>query len=163
MKLFATKIVVLIWIVGFVCSVPLHAQVAGATLTGTITDAQGAAVTNAKVSVRDAATGITTETATNSSGVYNLVNLKPAEYDVSVSATGFTTSRTKVTLTVGAVQELSLALKVGEMSQIVEVTGAAPVIETENATLSGNVQSAQIVELPLNGATGRSLPRWNPA
>src|SRR3984957_5580612 len=151
MRSFAAKMLVLIWMIGLFFSVPLHAQVAGGTLTGTITDAQGGAVANAKVSAKNAATGITTDTTTNAAGNYNLVNLKPADYVVTVQATGFATSTTKVTLTVGAQQELSLALKVGEMSQLVEVTGAAPVIETENATLSGNVQSAQIVELPLNG------------
>jgi len=162
MKSYATKILVLIWVIGLLFSVPLHAQVAGASLNGTITDAQGGAVANAKVSAKNGATGITTETTTNSSGAYNLVNLQPAAYDVSVEATGFNTSTTKVTLTVGAQQELSLALKVGEMSQLVEVTGAAPVIETENATLSGNVQSAQIVELPLNGRDWASLATLEP-
>ena len=162
MKSYATKILVLIWVTGLLFSVPLHAQVAGAALTGTITDAQGGAVANAKVSARNGATGITTETTTNSTGNYNLVNLIPADYVVSVSATGFNTSTTKVTLTVGAQQELNLALKVGEMSQLVEVTGAAPVIETENATLSGNVQSAQIVELPLNGRDWTQLATLEP-
>ncbi len=162
MKSCVTKVLVLIWVVGLLLSTPLHAQVAGATLTGTITDAQGGAVVNAKVTVKDSATGISTETATNSSGNYNIVNLKPASYDVSVTAAGFATSTTKVTLTVGAQQELSLALKVGDISQLVEVTGAAPVIETENATLSGNVQSAQIVELPLNGRDWASLATLEP-
>jgi hypothetical protein len=90
------------------------------------------------------------------------VNLLPGDYTVTISATGFNTTTTKVTLTVGAQQELSLTLKVGEMSQMVEVTGAAPVIETENATLSGNVQSAQIVELPLNGRDWTQLATLEP-
>jgi hypothetical protein len=153
---------VLTWVIGLLFSVPLHAQVAGATLTGTITDAQGGAVAGAKVSAKNGATGITTETTTNSTGNYNLVNLIPGDYAVSVTATGFNTSTTKVTLKVGAQQELSLGLKVGEMSQLVEVTGAAPVIETENATLSGNVESAQIVELPLNGRDWTQLATLEP-
>jgi hypothetical protein len=57
---------------------------------------------------------------------------------------------------------MNIALTVGEVSQTVEVTGAAPVIETENATLSGNVQSAQIVELPLNGRDWASLATLEP-
>ena len=112
---------------------------------------------------KNGATGIATDTTTNATGNYNIVNLIPAEYSVSVTATGFNTTTTKVTLTVGAQQELSLSLKVGEMSQLVEVTGAAPVIETENATLSGNVQSAQIVEFPSTAATGLPLPCSSPA
>jgi len=161
-KSYVTVMLVLIWMIGLLFSVPLRAQVAGATLTGTITDAQGGAVANAKVSAKNGATGITSETTTNSTGNYNLVNLIPADYVVTAAATGFNTSTTKVTLTVGAQQELNLALKVGEMSQLVEVTGAAPVIETENATLSGNVQSAQIVELPLNGRDWTSLAVLEP-
>lgn len=161
-KSYVTMMFMLIGAIGLLFSVSLHAQVAGASLNGTITDAQGGAVANAKVSARNGATGITSETTTNSTGNYNLVNLIPANYDVSASAPGFNTSTTKVTLTVGAQQELNLALKVGEMSQLVEVTGAAPVIETENATLSGNVQSAQIVELPLNGRDWTSLAVLEP-
>src|ERR1700722_11982634 len=111
-KSYVTMMLVLIWTIGLLFSVPLHAQVAGATLTGTITDAQGGAVASAKITAKNAATGIVTETTTNTTGAYNLVNLKPAEYEVSVTATGFNTATTKLTLTVGAVQELSLSLKV---------------------------------------------------
>jgi hypothetical protein len=141
---------------------PLRAQVAGATLTGAITDAQGGAVANAKVSAKNAATGITTETTTNSSGVYTIVNLNPAEYTVSISSPGFSTATSKVTLTVGARQEMNIPLAVGAVTQTVEITGAAPVIETTNATLSGNVQSEQIVELPLNGRDWASLATLEP-
>src|SRR5487761_1961056 len=81
---------------------PLFAQVAGGTLSGTITDPQGAAVVDATVSARHAATGVSAETTTNSSGAYSLVNLLPASYDVTVTATGFRTTVSKVTLTVGS-------------------------------------------------------------
>ena len=114
MRSYAIKMLVLLWIVGLAFSVPAHAQVAGATLTGTITDAQGGAVANAKVSARNGATGVVTDTTTNASGAYSIVNLIPAEYEVSISSAGFTTAVSKVTLTVGARQELSLALRVGE-------------------------------------------------
>jgi Carboxypeptidase regulatory-like domain len=145
-----------------VFSMPLRAQVAGATLSGTITDPQAAAVVGAKVAARNAATGVTTETTTNSSGSYTIVNLIPASYDVSVSAAGFRTTTSKVTLTVGARQELNTSLIVGEVSQTVEVTGAAPIVETTNATLSGEVQSQQIVQLPLNGRDWASLATLEP-
>jgi hypothetical protein len=67
-----------------------------------------------------------------------------------------------VTLTVGAKQELNLALTVGQITQTVEVTGAAPIVETTNATLSGEVQEAQIVQLPLNGRDWASLATLEP-
>jgi len=126
MKSYVTKLLVLLWVVGLLFSVPLHAQVAGATLTGTITDAQGGAVAGAKVSAKNSATGVISDTTTNASGAYSIVNLIPADYEVSVTSTGFSTAVSKVTLTVGAKQELSLALKVGEVTQTVAITGAAP-------------------------------------
>src|SRR5580700_1696262 len=162
MKSYVTKMFVFIWAIGLLCSVPLHAQVAGGTLSGTITDAQGAAIVGAKVSARNAATGVTNETTTNSSGIYNLVNILPATYDVSVSSPGFRTAVSKVTITVGSQQTMNLGLVVGDIAQSVEVTGAAPVIELANATISGNVESQQIVELPLNGRDWASLATLEP-
>ena len=157
-----TKILVLICVLGLLFSTPLRAQVAGATLTGTITDAQGGAVANARVTAKNGATGVSTETTTNTSGAYSIVNLIPADYAVSVSAPGFKTATSKVTLTVGARQEMDLSLVVGEVSQTVEITGAAPVVETTNATLAGNIESAQILQLPLNGRDWASLATLEP-
>src|SRR6267378_4270403 len=90
MKSNSTKILVLICALGLVFSAtPLRAQVSGATLSGTITDAQGGAVVGAKISAKNGATSVTTESTTNSSGAFSIVNLIPANYDVSVSAAGF--------------------------------------------------------------------------
>src|SRR5882757_2005511 len=111
MKSNATKILVLICALGLLFSAtPLRAQVTGATLSGTITDSQGGAVVGAKVTAKNGATGVTTESTTNASGAYSIVNLLPADYVVSVSATGFRTAVSKVTLTVGAKQEMSVPL-----------------------------------------------------
>jgi carboxypeptidase family protein/TonB-dependent receptor-like protein len=163
MKTNATKILVLICALGLLFSAtPLRAQVSGATLSGTITDAQGGAVVGAKISARNGATGVTTESSANSSGAYSIVNLIPADYDVSVSAAGFRTAVSKVTLTVGGQQALNVALIVGDVSQTVEVTGAAPVVETTNATLSGEVVGSQIATLPLNGRDWVSLAALTP-
>jgi hypothetical protein len=159
-----TRFLVFVFLLAFcfAFSQSLHAQAAGATLSGTITDAQGGAVDGAKVSAKNGATGVVSETTTNATGAYNIANLIPAEYEVSVTAPGFSTTLSKVTLTVGARQELNLSLKVGEISQTVEITGAAPIIETTNATLAGNIQSQQIVELPLNGRDWASLATLEP-
>jgi hypothetical protein len=142
---------------------PLHAQVAGATLTGTITDAQGGVVVNAKVSVTNVNTAISVETVANSAGSYTIPNLNPSDYEVRVSSPGFTTAISKVTLSVGAKQELNISLAVGEMTQTVEVAAIAPQIELTSSTISDQVTSTTMRELPLNGRDWASLASLQPS
>src|SRR5579863_1367099 len=107
-----------------------HAQVAGATLSGTVTDASGSAVANATVSIKNTETGIVREVTTDAAGLYSVPNLPPAVYDVRTSAMGFSTlNQTGVTLTVGAQQTLNFSLKVGQMTENVTVSGEAPAVE----------------------------------
>jgi hypothetical protein len=94
----------------FFLSVPLRAQVAVATLSGTITDSSGAVVPNATVSVKLVATGGSAETRTDSAGRYTVPNLVPGEYEVSVAAAGFGTNVARVTITSAAGQTMNVTL-----------------------------------------------------
>src|SRR2546425_1279085 len=145
-----------------IAPVPLHAQVAGATLSGTITDGQGGVVPGAAVSITNIATGVMATTKTNEVGAYSVPNLNAGDYQVSASAPGFSTAVAKLTLTVGQQQVLNLALMVGSLSEAVEVTAAAPLVDLASSTISGNVSGTTIRELPLNGRDWASLPPRQP-
>jgi hypothetical protein len=147
----------------FFISVPVYAQVAGATLTGTVIDASGAVIPNAKVFIKNTATGITREVATNTAGLYLAPNLLPGNYEVTTSATGFSTQlRTGIELTVGASQVLDISLQVGQVTDKVEVTGAAPEVQLETSTVSAEASGATIRELPLNGRDWTAIAELQP-
>jgi Carboxypeptidase regulatory-like domain/TonB dependent receptor/TonB-dependent Receptor Plug Domain len=144
-------------------SVPAGAQVTGATLSGTVTDATGAVVANAQVSIRNTATGAAKDTTTDTAGYYSAPNLTPGIYEVKITAAGFSTAvRSNLELAVGAQQQLNITLKVGETSTTVQVTEAAPQVELTSSTLTGQVESETVRELPLNGRDWTSLAVLQP-
>jgi hypothetical protein len=149
--------------IAIVSASPMYAQVSGATLSGTITDPSGAAIAGAKVSITNKATGVTRDVTTDAAGFYSAPNLLPGPYEVTGAASGFSTAKqSDLTLTVGAEQVLNLPLKIGEASQTVVVSEAAPQVQLGSSTLSAQIESQEIRELPLNGRDWASLATLSP-
>jgi Carboxypeptidase regulatory-like domain/TonB-dependent Receptor Plug Domain len=144
-------------------SVPVKGQVAGSTLSGSVTDTSGAVIPDAQVSIKNAATGVTTTVKTNSDGFYSVPNLLPGTYNLTISASGFSTEvRNGLTLTVGAPQVLNATLKVGQTTQTVEVAGVAPTVELASSAISDQVNATTVRELPLNGRSWVDLGALQP-
>jgi hypothetical protein len=161
---FTTSFAIFVTLIfSLMAGVVAHAQVTGATLTGTVTDASGAVVAGAQVSIKDNATGNTRDVTSDAAGLYTAPNLAPGSYEVRVTAKGFSTDvQSGLTLAVGQQQQLNFALKVGETSTTVQVTEAAPQIDLTSSALSGQVESETVRELPLNGRDWTSLAQLQP-
>ncbi len=151
--------VVLLSIVCF----PVHAQVVGGTISGTISDRSGAVVANVTVSLKNLATGVSTVVKTNAQGFYSLPNLLPGTYQQIVSATGFETAiRNGIILTVGAQMVSNVEMKVGAISQTVEVKDQLADLQLESSAISASTDSRTIVELPLNARSWTDLATLQP-
>lgn len=130
----------------------LFGQFENAEVLGTIHDPSGSAVTKATVKLLNQGTGIEATATTDGNGSYDFANVKVGIYTVSVEATGFSRLSTpNVDVVVEARQRVDLTLQVGAVSQAVEVTGAASVLETDSSEHDQVINTQQVVELPLNG------------
>lgn len=141
----------------------LNAQATTATVQGTITDASGAAVPDAKIDVKNTGTGAAQSSTSNAQGRYTITSLGVGNYEINVSKTGFqTTSRRAVTLNVGAEVVLDFALQIGQQTQSVTVEGQASAVETTDATVGNLTDQRQMRELPLNGRNFEQLIQITP-
>jgi len=122
------------------------------TITGAITDPQGAAIPNAKITIKNDATGVTYDTVATDTGSFTRPALNPGIYTVTVQAPGFQKSQQgNILVNPGEPVAVNIALKVGNTSETVEVTAAAPLLQTESPVIGTNLNSAQVSELPLGG------------
>jgi hypothetical protein len=127
-------------------------QLTTADILGTITDATGAVVPNAVVSVTNLGTNEKRTTQSNSSGDYNFALLPVGHYSVAVNAKGFEASITKdIDVEAGDRARNDVHLRLGAESTIVEVTAATPLLQADSATVSSTVTAKAVQDLPLNG------------
>jgi hypothetical protein len=125
---------------------------ATAQLNGSVTDKTGAAVPAAEVTVSGAVTGLERKVQSNDQGSYTVPFLPPGEYKVNVQKQGFRqVNRDGVRLEVNQVARLDFALEVGQVSETIDVAGAAPLIESDSSAIGQVIETKAIVDLPLNG------------
>jgi hypothetical protein len=131
---------------------PLHAQVDAGAILGTVSDASGAVVKGATVTLTNEGTAATLSTTTGDDGGYKFAPVKIGGYTVSVTIQGFTSSEHKnLTVNVGASVVANFSLKPGQVTETIEVTTDAPVLQTQDASIGQVVNSRSVNNLPLNG------------
>src|SRR5208337_1540373 len=145
-------------------AVSLSAQTFRGTILGTVTDAQGAVVSGAKVTVKNLATGLERTTETSADGSYALPELPAGTYTVTVTQTGFQTSLTKdVAVDVAKERRVDAVLKPGQVATQVEVAGdVLPQVETTTNDLGGVLTQEEVKDLPINGRDYTKLIFLNP-
>ncbi len=128
-----------------------QSEAVSAQLSGTIQDAASASIPGAKVTLSNPDTHFTREFTTGDNGLYTFTLIPPGTYQLRAEKTGFTTAvQNNIVLSVGQSSSLDQRLQVGSVNETVEVTAAAPVLNTGSADLGSEVSSKQAVELPLN-------------
>jgi outer membrane receptor protein involved in Fe transport len=151
------------WTVAACISITLSAQSIDTGVLGTVVDPAGGAVTLAAVTITNRQTGVARKTVTDSAGSFDVRYLIPGEYVVETQAPGFRAERrTGIQIQLGQQARLEFKLQVGEVQQTVEVNAAAPLLQTENATLGEVIGTERITNLPLNGRSFTQLAALTP-
>jgi hypothetical protein len=134
------------------------------TILGTVTDATGAAVPGATVTVRNEDTGLLRTTDSQADGSYRVPELPVGNYDVTIEKQGFQASVTKaIQVTVAAEKRVDASLKPGAITEQIEVSGTElPQIETTSDTLGGTLTQDTVKDLPINGRDYTKLIYLNP-
>jgi hypothetical protein len=122
-----------------------------ASVSGRVTDPQGAVVPGAPVVARHMTTGIQSEAVTDSQGRFRFPYLKVGPYEVTVHLQGFSAPTRNLTLTVGSAFDISVALSVEKLEANVTVTGDSTVLEAARSQIAGTVAQAEVQALPMNG------------
>lgn len=142
---------VVIFLAGAVSQLRAQA-VSGASVTGRVSDEQGATVVRAEVRMSGIDTGVTYNATTNDDGLYSFPNLPIGSYSLQANAPGFQTYvQTGLELRVNDHVQVNVTLKVGSVSEKVEVTAHAALVETQENTVSQVIDQKRIIDLPLNG------------
>jgi hypothetical protein len=152
-------VVAIVLVTGSACL----AQVAGGTISGSVRDSSGRAISGAQVAVKNSQTAIRRSVDADYDGMYTAPNLVPGTYEIRASKEGFqTVVRSSVLVTVGSQEVIDFKLNPGEVQTKIEVSGTPPAIQLASSTLEATENSTTVRELPLNGRDWTTLARLQP-
>src|SRR5882672_8479476 len=130
----------------------LYAQVDAGAILGTVTDTSGAVVKGANVTLTNEGTGAKLSTTTSDDGGYKFAPVRIGVYTVSVTMQGFQSAEhKKLTVNVGASVVVDFSLSAGQVTETIEVTTEAPVLQTQDASVGQVVDTRSVNSVPLNG------------
>ena len=139
------------------------AQTVTGSITGAVTDPSGAVIPGAHVAARNLDTGVETSATTNAAGIYRIQFLPIGHYHVTVQASGFSAATVPpFVLEVLQTATFNVQLQLGSAATTVNVSAAAPILNTENSTLGTTFTSNTIQNLPLNGLDFSALTLYQP-
>ncbi|HLY93207.1 MAG TPA: carboxypeptidase-like regulatory domain-containing protein [Candidatus Angelobacter sp.] len=144
---------------------PARAQstISTGSIQGTVTDPNGAVVPDANITITNKATGQVSKVTSSGSGTYASGGLIPGEYEVRVEGKGFQTQVLTVPVQVGNITPGNVKMTLGASTEVVEVTGSAVTVNTEQNTVQGVLTTQQIENLPIKAATSSISPSLNRA
>lgn len=144
--------------VAFLFAQTAPAQTSFGTIVGNVTDETGAVIPGVTVTVTNEGTGSVRVVSSNETGGYTVVSLPPAVYSVESELTGFSkTLQAGIRLEVNQTLRVDLAMSVGQVTEVIDVTAALPQLQTDSSTVAATVDNQKVVELPLNGRSFTQL------
>jgi hypothetical protein len=143
------RLICSIFLLGAFFAGSAFSQLVSATIVGSVTDASGAVVANAKITLTETNTGVDRAGVSNASGNFTYPNLPPGRYRVTVEIAGFKKEvRDGINLDVDSTARADMRLTPGGVTETIEVTAEAAVLKTDRADISTNIDAVQIQELP---------------
>ena len=140
------------FLVTLTCVAPVHAQTPSGEISGVVTDPSGSVMPGVTVTLTNQGTNAMREVQTNESGLYVMPALPPGLYRLRATLAGFRTlERKDIEVQVGSASRIPITLEVGQLTEVVEIVGGSPLLQTENSAIGTVIENRAIVELPLNG------------
>jgi len=151
-----------ILVLTFFCGMQLNAQTDTGRIQGSVLDSTGAAVPGATITLTNNDSGAISNAVSDAQGNWEVLSLVRGSYKTQVAASGFSQETVSFDLQVSQVKSINFVLKLGAATETVEVTSAAPLVESETSSLGEVVEGRQLSEIPLNGRNFTQLALLSP-